>query len=294
MSEELKNIEQYQDYLDNSMNEFEKIKFEKRILSDLEFSNSFDEYKELENVLMGVYEVQKARVEIKSLIDFNKPLEGKSLSITSNKRPKKMLFTILTVAASFVIIWFVWQPNKMSRTEVVKYGFASVQNNAMDLNMPYLFDEKRHSPSYTRGIEYEILRNFELANVLFRRGAYNESKQRLLLLLSWLDSNEIKKDDSNYNLQKLKIISWIMLCDINTGNNENVSFLYSQNIAWIQNLEDSNPDEFDFFQYTYSLHLLSQKQNREAKEILNTIVERNGKFANDAKKLRSEIRNLLP
>jgi hypothetical protein len=283
MSEQVKNIELYQDYLSDSLNESERAQFEKRIESDNEFFKDFAEYKQLESIITEVYEVQEARKEIANLIDFDKPLEGDDLDVaaSADKPIRIKLFTMLSVAASLALIWLVWQPSKMSSSEVVRFGFAAVQNEAISLYYP---SDNIGNEGVTR--DYSDIRDLELAIASFKEGSFEKSKARLLLLLERLES---KKSVNNLN-----IISWIMLCDINTGSAENISTLYSENFSWVKKLEVNNPNEYDFFRYVYSLHLLNEKKNREAKNTLESIVKRGGKYSGVAKNLQEEIRFLLP
>jgi len=278
MKEENQNIALYQNYLDGLLSDPDKRSFEKRILEDIEFSNGFDKYKELDAIIAEVYEVQEAKKEILDLIDFKKPLEGDDLQVASKKRHRIRLFAQLAMAASFALIWLVWQPTKMSSSEVVNFGFAAVEQEVNSLNYPVGNGGK------TR--DFSEIRNFELAVASFKEGSFEQSKARLLLLLE-----KIEPKDS---LHKLNIISWVMLCDINTGSSEKISGLYSKNISWVQKLEVNSPNEYDFFHYVYSLHLLSQKKNREAKNFLEPIVKRGGKYSTTTRELRQQVRFLLP
>ena len=293
MRVEDQNIALFQDYLDDSLGEIEKLEFENRIQKDEDFRKGFMDFQKLENVIGEVYKTRQARDEIGKLIDFNIPLESGIV-----KKFRISRFIQMAIAASLVIIWLVWQPNKMSSTEIVHLGFDAVDREVPRLKKQYLSNSKTwYYERNTRSSGYgPYLREYYYVAIqMFEEGDYKQAKEQFVHILTKFESNRnLIQNDSIYDYHKLNTISWIILCDIQTGKNENIAYLYDSYIPWVESLKESTPEEYDFFQYVYSLHLLNQKENREAKNRLDIIIERDGKYSNHAKELRSEIRFIFP
>ncbi len=259
-------IELIDRYLFNLLSEAERKAFEDRLLNDKEFKEQFDFVKSLEKAI-AYSEENNIREYLKS-VDEELEIEkqdkrGIIFYLSLYKYP-------LSIAAIFIVILTIWQPHKLSNEKLYQNYLADANiimpNN--ELNFERVETLERGEVLQLKNYSLEETQLFENAIQLIDKNNFLEAKS---ILISFKDN----RPEATY---------YLAIAELKTGE-------INSAINRLELLNKNSSNLFrDDIKYYLALGYIQTNKKKEAKGLLNYLVEHNTKYQLSATEILNSLR----
>lgn len=259
-------IELIDSYLFNLLSEAERKAFEDRLLNDKEFKEQFDFVKSLEKAI--AYNEENTIREYLKSVDEELEIEkqdkrGIIFYLNLYKYP-------LSIAAIFIVIFTIWQPQKLSNDKLY-------QNYLADANIIMPNNE----------LNFERVETLERGEVLQLKNYSLEETQLFENAIQLIDKNnflEAKPILKSFKDNRPEATYYLAISELKTGE-------INSAISRLELLNKYSSNLFrDDIKYYLALGYIKTNKKKEAKELLNYLVEHQTKYQLKAGEILNSMR----